>query len=644
LTLKLGLQRLLDYTPALAALNKIESVRAAACAQETTLIVAVVESVDKNPMSSGKRSFNLYNASLVRISGNSQWKNVDLCLPQKHCRDPSSLSLLVLIWGAHPWLEVGRTSGDSGGLVGLSDGQVFGLLPLRSLVLWATLPLNEPNKPWTALTPALVSTPEEARVAACTGMRLVLQEVAPSQRHAEVLVASDCSVSFRALRLTPNPPPNQTRSSARWAEEEEEDDGDKWFHYLYTCSERGETRWRTELTKGWSCPFCFVRNGFRSSVGLAHHLLAHHDQFNFHIAPQNPHEITVTCRPDLHDAHGNYQLLDACWLGHPTHKEFVFAAARRYGGNAVTPEWSTARMRTSHHPEVASATDSGLAGAGQLGVGGSGDAGRDTPDASSEINPATSRRSPHRTRSNLGTPAQPHSRRPPPTPAKPPPLTGGAVPTPVASESSKSAASSVSTTGRAGRLSRTPSRSCNLNAESLSGLEVKNARGSTSVKRTGMQLPSAARKKESKEAVEEVASGTKPAQSGTAPTVFYHSRTCQIIPPAELENPVDSDDELDYSEFVASDQRALDEFVDVAREEKELMHLWNIFVVRNPIYSDAQLADSVKLFARANAPMFRELPSMRRCFVLHLINLHQLDLITPQHMDDALAVLDVVPE
>lgn len=33
LTLKLGLQRLLDYTPALAALNKIESVRAAACAQ-----------------------------------------------------------------------------------------------------------------------------------------------------------------------------------------------------------------------------------------------------------------------------------------------------------------------------------------------------------------------------------------------------------------------------------------------------------------------------------------------------------------------------------------------------------------------------------------------------------------------------------
>lgn len=113
--------------------------------------------------------------------------------------------------GAHPWLEVGRTSGDSGGLVGLSDGQVFGLLPLRSLVLWATLPLNEPNKPWTALTPALVSTPEEARVAACTGMRLVLQEVAPSQRHAEVLVASDCSVSFRALRLTPNPPPNQTR-------------------------------------------------------------------------------------------------------------------------------------------------------------------------------------------------------------------------------------------------------------------------------------------------------------------------------------------------------------------------------------------------------------------------------------------------
>lgn len=35
---------------------------------------------------------------------------------------------------------------------------------------------------------------------------------------------------------------------------------------------------------------------------------------------------------------------------------------------------------------------------------------------------------------------------------------------------------------------------------------------------------------------------------------------------------------------MASDQRALDEFVDVAREEKELMHLWNIFVVRNPIY------------------------------------------------------------
>jgi hypothetical protein len=34
------------------------------------------------------------------------------------------------------------------------------------------------------------------------------------------------------------------------------------------------------------------------------------------------------------------------------------------------------------------------------------------------------------------------------------------------------------------------------------------------------------------------------------------------------------------------DKRALEEFVDVASEEKYFMHLWNCFVFQHPIYSD----------------------------------------------------------
>jgi hypothetical protein len=44
--------------------------------------------------------------------------------------------------------------------------------------------------------------------------------------------------------------------------------------------------------------------------------------------------------------------------------------------------------------------------------------------------------------------------------------------------------------------------------------------------------------------------------------------------------------QVDYDDFVLDDKRTLEEFEDVAADEKEFMHLWNIFVQRHPIYSD----------------------------------------------------------
>lgn len=77
----------------------------------------------------------------------------------------------------------------------------------------------------------------------------------------------------------------------------------------------------------------------------------------------------------------------------------------------------------------------------------------------------------------------------------------------------------------------------------------------------------------------------------------------QRLTPAELASQANSDDEgYDFEAFVKDDRNEIDDFVDVAVEEKEFMHLWNVFVHRHPIYCDTYTGLAAEAFTRQVHP------------------------------------------
>ncbi|KAL6581370.1 hypothetical protein OROMI_007293 [Orobanche minor] len=59
---------------------------------------------------------------------------------------------------------------------------------------------------------------------------------------------------------------------------------------------------------------------------------------------------------------------------------------------------------------------------------------------------------------------------------------------------------------------------------------------------------------------------------------FFHSHRAQPMAMEQVLSDRDSEDEVDDDVADLEDRRMLDDFVDVTKDEKQLMHLWNSFV------------------------------------------------------------------
>lgn len=121
--------------------------------------------------------------------------------------------------------------------------------------------------------------------------------------------------------------------------------------------------------------------------------------------------------------------------------------------------------------------------------------------------------------------------------------------------------------------------------------------------------------------------------------MFFHSRTCLQMTEAEIEADNDSDDEINEKEIEEEDMRALDDFVDVAPEEKAFMHMWNMFLCKHPIYADSYTQSACLVFARHHCEELRQC-AIRRCFSLHLLNLWDFGLINATGLDKCLQIVD----
>ncbi|KAI8007470.1 Polycomb group protein EMF2B [Camellia lanceoleosa] len=79
---------------------------------------------------------------------------------------------------------------------------------------------------------------------------------------------------------------------------------------------------------------------------------------------------------------------------------------------------------------------------------------------------------------------------------------------------------------------------------------------------------------------------------------FFHSHRAQ---PMELEQALsdrDSEDEVDDDVADFEDRRMLDDFVDVTKDEKQMMHLWNSFVRKQRVLADGHVPWACEAFSK----------------------------------------------
>ncbi|KAH7514237.1 hypothetical protein FEM48_Zijuj11G0067400 [Ziziphus jujuba var. spinosa] len=94
---------------------------------------------------------------------------------------------------------------------------------------------------------------------------------------------------------------------------------------------------------------------------------------------------------------------------------------------------------------------------------------------------------------------------------------------------------------------------------------------------------------------------------------FYHSHRVQPMALEQVMSDRDSEDEVDDDIADLEDRRMLDDFVDVTKDEKKLMHLWNAFVRQQRVLADGHIPWACEAFSKLHG---EELVSSQALFCI----------------------------
>ncbi|KAF7825085.1 polycomb group protein EMBRYONIC FLOWER 2 [Senna tora] len=72
----------------------------------------------------------------------------------------------------------------------------------------------------------------------------------------------------------------------------------------------------------------------------------------------------------------------------------------------------------------------------------------------------------------------------------------------------------------------------------------------------------------------------------------------------------DSEDEVDDDVADFEDRRMLDNFVDVNKDEKQIMHMWNSFVRKQRVLADSHIPWACEAFSKLHAPDLVRSPAL----------------------------------
>ncbi|KAK8652123.1 hypothetical protein V6N13_061145 [Hibiscus sabdariffa] len=122
-------------------------------------------------------------------------------------------------------------------------------------------------------------------------------------------------------------------------------------------------------------------------------------------------------------------------------------------------------------------------------------------------------------------------------------------------------------------------------------------------------------------------------------TVFLSHRA-QPMAIDQIISGRDSDGEVDYVVADIEDRRMLDDFVDVTKDEKQIMHLWNSFVRKQRVLADGHIPWACEAFSKLHGRDLVKAPPLIWCWRLFMIKLWNHGILDARTMNNCNIVLE----
>ncbi|CAH9121605.1 unnamed protein product [Cuscuta epithymum] len=121
---------------------------------------------------------------------------------------------------------------------------------------------------------------------------------------------------------------------------------------------------------------------------------------------------------------------------------------------------------------------------------------------------------------------------------------------------------------------------------------------------------------------------------------FFHSHRAQPMEMEQVLSDQDSEDEVDDDVADLEDRRMLDDFVDVTKDEKQMMHLWNSFVRKQRVLADGHIPWACEAFSKLHGQDFFRTPALLWCWRLFMIKLWNHGLLDARAMNNCNMILE----
>ncbi|KAL2987575.1 hypothetical protein AAZX31_11G036300 [Glycine max] len=122
--------------------------------------------------------------------------------------------------------------------------------------------------------------------------------------------------------------------------------------------------------------------------------------------------------------------------------------------------------------------------------------------------------------------------------------------------------------------------------------------------------------------------------------LFFHSHRVQPMALEQVLSDRDSEDEVDDDIADLEDRRMLDDFVDVSKDEKQLMHLWNSFMRKQRVLADGHVPWACEAFSKLHGKELISSPALFWCWRLFMIKLWNHGLLDACTMNNCSTILD----